>query len=963
MKKILLIFVGLACVLSLKAVTATPYPFEITLPDGTTQMVKLVGDEYHSYYTTLDGTPLRRLDNGFFVEDWTVAEQSVRRAKERRRVIASESMEMAAGYPVTGSPKSLVLLISFQDVAFTESREDFNKLLNESGYSHNGATGSCRDYFIAASDSVFKPQFDVFGPFTLDQKMAYYGAPKGNNHDSDPKQMIIDACLKAEANGVNFADYDENGDGVVDNVFVYYAGHNEAEGASENTVWPHQWNLSTYNIKVSGKRLNTYACTSEYSGSAGNRRASIGTFCHEFGHVLGLPDLYDTSYRHYTVSNWSIMCSGNYNNAGRTPPTYSAYERFYLGWLKPEQLINNGMYYLSSLEESNSAFLLAEKMHNLDGFTPNPNEFFMLEYRTKKGWDEYLPGDGMLVWHIDYNREDWARNNPNSAEPGYLRVHLEEANGVLWQDRINGEDGRPTDVYPSPNATTFTPKLHSGTTLTDQSIFDIKKTDEYISFIYKSLGDVKMTADVQSLSLITTVSDDNKTTVDWNPQRILLTTENLLSDTITLEVKQSFYVAVADSCPSRSSKAWKRKLIYEVPEGVNEHTVWVSYRPQKQSCDELISSLSIATLGATIPIKLYAYAPRPVYITVPEVLPVETVTSNSFQVNWKPVEDAVVYYMTLYQVKEGNAVYTQGFEDFTSLEAIAKQGWDANITRTTVSAKSEGVRSLLMKNTGEYIASEKYMSTVQSVSFWVNAFRCDSAVVGYVDLDVWNGTEWITLPEHRTEVLRSTKNKTVSVDFGADTQYYGVRLRYTDIGLAGIALDALKVTCTQNIAFIHRGKDIDALPYEEECTYEFTDLESNTTYYFSMQSSDITKGCEEHISPMSEPIEITTKKQNGGGNKDDNGDSDKDDNQLQIEIDRSESMSPKLKVIIENPTQGSMLNIYSLNGSLMISVPINDNEMEYLIPTNDLLPNNLYLIKYIENGKLKRKQKWAKFIL
>jgi M6 family metalloprotease-like protein len=957
MKKILLTFVGFVFALSLLAVTATPYPLEIILPDGTTQMVKLVGDEYHSYYTTLDGTPLRKLDNGFFVEDWTVAEQSARKAKERRRVMASESMEMAAAYPVTGQPRSLVLLVSFQDVAFTESREDFDKLLNESGYSYDQATGSCRDYFIAASDSVFQPQFDVFGPFTLDKKMEYYGAPKGYDHDSNPKQMIIDACLKAEENGVNFADYDMNEDGVVDNVFVYYAGHNQAEGASENTVWPHQWNLSTYNIKVSGKRLNTYACTSEYSGKSGNRRASIGTFCHEFGHVLGLPDLYDTDYKYYTVSNWSIMCSGNYNNKGRTPPTYSAYERFYLGWLKPEQLLDNGMYYLSSLEESNSAYLLAKRKHNLYGFSPDPTEFFMFEYRTKQGWDTYLPGQGMLVWHIDYSREDWARNNPNSAVDGYLRIHLEEANGVLWNNRQNGDEGRPTDVYPgSLQVRTFTPKLHDGTTLSDQSIFDITETDGHIRFIYKSLGDVQMTADVQSLSLTTTVSDEKKI-VDWQPQRILLKTENLLSDTITIETKQSFYVVVADSCPSRGSSAWKRKLIYEVPEGVTEHTVWVSFVPQKQSCDEILSSLNIATLGASVPIKLYAYSPRPIYVTAPELKPVENITPYSFQVDWKPVEDAVVYYMTLYTVDEGNATYTQGFENFSSMDVIAQQGWDANTTRTTTSAKADGVRSLLMKSTGDYVASEEYISAIQSVSFWVNAFYCDSLVAGYVDLDVWNGTEWLSLPECRTEVLRTTKAKTITVDFGTDTQYYRVRLRYTDVGGSGIALDAFKATCAQNINFIHRGKElvVDAMPDEEACSYEFTGLESNTTYFCSMQSSDITKGCVENLSPLSAPIEVTTKAVNN--------DEDDKDNRLPIVVERSESGSPIVRVYISTPVTGDMLNVYSINGAVVMSIPIYTNVIEYVIPTSDLLPNTLYLIKHIEAGRLKRKQQWAKFVL
>lgn len=287
---------------SLWAVTATPYPFSVTQPDGTTITVRLHGDEYHAYYTTVDGTPLRRLDNGFFVEDQTVLDEFASIATQRR-VAAIRPKAEASTFPLTGSPKSLVLLVGFQDLPFDQTREDFHKLLNESGYNYNEATGSCRDYFIASSDSVFQPQFDVYGPYTISGKMEDYGAESGGNHDKDPYSMIIEACVAAVDDGVDFNEYDTNNDGVLDNVFVYYAGHNQAEGGSANSIWPHKSSVAWRNAKAGGKYLATYACTSEYSGASGTRRASIGTFCHEFGHVLGLPDLYDTGYSHYTVAD------------------------------------------------------------------------------------------------------------------------------------------------------------------------------------------------------------------------------------------------------------------------------------------------------------------------------------------------------------------------------------------------------------------------------------------------------------------------------------------------------------------------------------------------------------------------------------------------------------------------------------------------------------------------------------
>lgn len=951
MKKIVLTTTLFLLSLTLFAVPATPYPFDVTLPDGTTITVRLVGDEYHAYYTTLDGTPLRRLDNGYFVEDQTVKEQFPAIASARRNA-AIRPRANATTYPLTGTPKSLVLLVGFKDLPFAQKLEDFNALLNESGYAYNNATGSCRDYFIAASDSIFQPQFDVYGPFALSENMECYGKEEGDSHDRNPYQMVIEACQLAADSGVDFDEYDTDNDGVLDNVFIYYAGYNQAEGASSNTIWPHKSNVSWKDVRVDGKLLATYACTSEYSGNGGTRRASIGTFCHEFGHVLGLPDLYDTDYKYYTVSNWSIMCSGNYNNNGRTPPTYSAYERFYLGWLKPQQLLEKGQYFLQPMQTSNEAYLIADGTHNLLGSSPSPKEFFMLEYRTKTGWDAYLPGQGMLVWHIDYSAAAWAENYPNNG-PDFLRIHLEEANGITWKDRTNSDSGRASDPYPgTQNVTSFVPKLHDGTRLSNQNIFEIAENEGWISFIYQSIGDVKMSADVHELSLTTTVSDSKKI-VDWHPQSFRLTAQDLNNDTIVLTTKGNFYVAIGDECPKSRNEGWSRALTYSVPTDVTSHTVWVSFIPNKQSCEETTGSLTISTLGATVPVVLHGYSPRPIYVTTPTVLPATNITPYSFRLAWEPVNDAVQYYITLYQVADGASTFRQDFEQFNSFDAIKEQGWESNINRTTTSAKADGVKSLYFKNTGEYIVSEEYMAPLQSISFWVNAFFSDSLTAGYLDFEAWNGTKWIALPEIRAEILSSIKNTTVTVDFDTDVQYTRIRISYTDIGGAGIALDAFRATCARQITYIYRGKElaIDAYTYDSNSSfYEVTGLSTNTTYYCSMQSSDITKGCEEHISPLSEPIEIKTIEVQEGN---------EGENRLPIAIDE-ETKTPI--IYLSNPTLGSVLNVYNVSGVLVCSVPVYNAVTEYAIPTGKLQSGNLYLVKYIEAGKMKRKQAWAKFV-
>ena len=958
MKRILFCLCAIAFSVSLWAVTATPYPFTVTQPDGTTITVRLHGDEYHSYYTTEDGTPLRRLTNGFFVEDYTVKENFASTAAQRRAATI-RPREEATKFPLTGSPKSLVLLVGFKDLPFEQSLEDFNKLLNQPGYDYNGATGSCRDYFIAASDSVFQPQFDVYGPFTVDGNMADYGAENGNSHDTDPYSMVIDACAAAADNGVDFDQYDTDNDGVLDNVFIYYAGHNQAEGGPANSIWPHKASVAWRNAKVDGKYLATYACTSEYSGSAGTRRASIGTFCHEFGHVLGLPDLYDTEYKYYTVSNWSIMCSGNYNNNGRTPPTYSAYERFFLGWLAPEQLNEKGIYSMEPLLESNQAYLIADKPHNLNGANPNPSEFFILEYRTKTGWDTYLPGSGMLVWHIDYLASAWYQNTLNDG-PDFLRIHLEEANGISWNQRKNGENGRTSDPYPGTNnVISFTPKLHDGTVLSDQNVLAITDNNTWLSFVYKGLGNIKLSTDVQNITLTTTISDSRKI-VDWEPQPFVLTAEGLNDSIITLTTsKGNFLFAVADKAPAYSSKEWKKSTTIVTQDSNIVRTVWVSYKPSQQNCDATTATINIATTGATATVGLTGYSPRPVYITTPVLKPVTNITANSFRVSWNPVEDAVLYYLTLFQSQEGEASFVQGFENFNNYDAIKDAGWESNINRTTTSAKAEGTKSLYFKNTGDQITSEIYQAPITNISFWVNAFSTNVTEVGYIDIEAWNGTEWVTSNQWRITISRTHKNKWFTIDFTPEDNYTQFRLTFTDNGGAGAALDAFTATCSRNITYIYKGKDlaVDAWSDETMCYYDFTNLQENSTYYFTIQSSDLTKGCEEHISPAAESIEVKT------ATTSDDKDKDKNKNQLPIVIDTINYDAPTHIVYLSNPKTGNELCIYNAQGKIVYTCPTFDGQTEYIIPVEQLQKGTLYVIKYITNDKIRRREGWVKFIL
>lgn len=507
---------------SLFAIKAYPYPVEITQPDGSKLTIKIQGDEFHHYQTTIDGiqilsnakgyktyanvntqgelvasdviakNPNKRSDSDLqfinSIEQSTVLQQN-KLTRTRSKMLSKTKPQKA--FPLLGSPKSLVILVNFTDKKFakttTTAKDDFINLLNQDNYAANGGTGSARDYFMSSSYGKFAPDFDVVGPFDLDNNMAYYGANDANGNDVKPEYMIVQACTKADPT-VDFTIYDTDNNGSIDNIFVYYAGYNEAEGGAANTVWPHRWDIAssgyTGNKVFDGKTANDYACTSELKGSTGSSMCGIGTFAHEFGHVLGLPDYYHTEdSEKNTLNEWHIMDYGAYLNEGRTPPVYTSYDRFFLGWVVPQQ-INSPLdmtllpLYQGKTVPANSnqqAYLFAASNHNMSANSPSPSEFFMVEYRKQTGWDSFLPGEGMLIWHIDYNQTAWNNNSPNNytgtsqTATDHMRFYLQP---------LVGSTSTPGDAFTSGS---FTPTTWSGTNI-NRPITAINKTPDNVTF-------------------------------------------------------------------------------------------------------------------------------------------------------------------------------------------------------------------------------------------------------------------------------------------------------------------------------------------------------------------------------------------------------------------------------------------------------------------------------------------------
>jgi M6 family metalloprotease-like protein len=218
--------------------------------------------------------------------------------------------------------------------------------------------------------------------------------------------MIIEACRLVD-DKVDFSLYDDDGDGEVDNVFVFFAGGDEAEGAGDDCIWSHAWYLrdgAGKNVNLDGKVINRYACTAEMTryqtsdGTIKQRLAGIGTFCHEYSHTFGLPDMYDTDYEGSggeSEALWgctSLMDTGNQNNGGFTPPYFNAIEREILGMSEPELIDADGVYRLEPINESGRCYRIN---------TDVEGEYYLLECRSDKGWDAHIGGSGLLVYHID----------------------------------------------------------------------------------------------------------------------------------------------------------------------------------------------------------------------------------------------------------------------------------------------------------------------------------------------------------------------------------------------------------------------------------------------------------------------------------------------------------------------------------------------------------------------------------
>ena len=399
------------------AIPAKRVPLTVSQSDGSSVTLFLQGDEYCHFYTTADGTPVYQNASGMYVpydaEQLAAlrarfADNYASRAQSRR----DDRQGASSTEKGNGTQNVLVILAQYTDVKFSQSnpQEAFSKQFNDENYTATGGFGSARDYFIAQSDGKFTPQFDVYGPYTVSHEQSYYGGNDDNGSDKAAGEMISEA-LKLANGDVNFKKYDSDGNGIVDFCYVVYAGYGEAQGGGANTIWPHKWYLSSATgsaLKLDGVQIDEYACSNELNGNSGTAIDGIGTICHEFSHCLGLPDFYDTVGDNFGMYSWSLMDYGCYNDNGRTPAGYTAYEKEFLGWTKIETLDNEQDLALTPLADGGKAYRIES--------SENTNEYYIIENIQQKDWNRGASGHGLLVTHVDYKAADWNSNSVNTSK-------------------------------------------------------------------------------------------------------------------------------------------------------------------------------------------------------------------------------------------------------------------------------------------------------------------------------------------------------------------------------------------------------------------------------------------------------------------------------------------------------------------------------------------------------------------
>lgn len=496
MKKILLaITLMMTLTTGSWASKAIPTPLTFRQPDGSVITVTMHGDEHTSWYTTTDGVFVSRIGNSFYVSelrDGTLFATNImahnaneRNAAELSAIARQETAAMYAAldknteeshrknvtiahgttayFPHSGSPKVLVILAEYSDHPFTlaDPQKSFDQLFNAEGAhtnygnSENRNYFSVREYFKVCSDGQFTPEFVVTGPVSVGEMGTYGGSNANNANDENVTQLTVDA-ITALGDKVDYNDFDNDGDGNVDLVYIIYSGYGQNSGGDANTVWA---KTSSFNRVVGDNKFSWYTCAPELNlypdyykskGIADPYINGIGVICHEFSHALGLPDVYPTSATAHVdnqeMEYWDLMDGGEYVYNGYRPKDYLAWEREAMGWKDIEALgEDTENIQIKPMLDGGKAY----KFVNPE----NANEYFVLENIQAQGLNKSFPGHGLIVYHVNWTTSTIGMSScPNNikGKPGMAIVPADGACLSSYLDYTSAEyrESHGGDAFP-----------------------------------------------------------------------------------------------------------------------------------------------------------------------------------------------------------------------------------------------------------------------------------------------------------------------------------------------------------------------------------------------------------------------------------------------------------------------------------------------------------------------------------
>lgn len=764
MKRIIILSLLVVCfVQTTFAIPAYPKPLKVKQADGSWLTIQMRGDEHGHYVLTSDGIPLvfNARQKNYEYADWKngkvqasgikAVEASERTAKvkafvenqDKSAILESfkrarlqqlqqtlssrRNASLKAGsnpqkeklnnFPTIGEVHSLVILVQFADTKFStvgsDAHQFFNNMLNEPGFTYsNGANGSARDFYLNSSNGRFQPQFDVIGPVTLPEKYSYYGANKGSSVDNPARleQFVREACTLADPL-VDFSQYDHNQDGYIDNIYFFYAGKGEADSGDGNAIWPHSAyysdmakdaGLSETSLKLNGVEVGNYTCSNEINGTLITPQpAGIGTFVHEFGHVLGLADHYDVNYGMTTFApgSFDTMAQASYNNNGNTPAAFSAYERACLGWLDLTVLKNgvDSLNVLPDLNDSNKAYVVPV------GGT-NDEEYFIMENRQKKGWDAFIPGHGMLLWHIDYDAKAWEKNELNITGT-HQRVDIVEADNKLTDNTRAGDPFPGTSNVTQCNLTSWA----GGKVM---SLDDIEEKDGIINLMLGGLNLKLNTPDVK-----VTEVQDSSIVVGW--------TDVPVAKRYVLNIS-SVVNGKKESLPLYNNKVYTAAQPSLHVEGLSPETTYeITLQANRGSYSSDVYTQQLTT--AAIPFSKY-------YVTDVKAT---AVGKTGFTASWKGMAAADDYVVTLHKLVYATEATQKGYDFSKELDGMPSL-WKTN---GNLSMNNYGEESpcLRLNKIDTYLKMASVGNRISSVKFFAKSSSSTKATLA---VEAYQNREW-----------------------------------------------------------------------------------------------------------------------------------------------------------------------------------------------------------------------------